>query len=299
MDLLAVMEAFVRVVEAGSFSAAARCLNTGQPAISKSVAQLEDQLGVRLLIRSTRGLTPTEAGEGFYQSARRAIKEADHAVQEARGAGTGFAGRLRVSAPTTFASLHVVPRLPKFLAAHPQLAIDLILDDRVVDLVGEGADIALRMGTLRDSSLVARRIAASRRLVLGAPAYFERAGVPNSPEDLVGHTAVIYMQNGIGDTWTFCQGEYQTSVRISGSLRVTATEGLRAAVLGEMGLAIVSEWMFSPELESGAVRSVLREWSLPTVDLWAVTPTGRMMSAKARAFADFVESEMKGHSRGR
>jgi DNA-binding transcriptional LysR family regulator len=287
------METFVRVVEAGSFSAAAKYLNIGQPAVSKSVAHLEERVGVRLLMRSTRGLMPTEAGQSFYKRALRAIDEANQALQEAREEGSSLTGRLRVSAPVTFASMHVVPRLPKLLAAHPQLAIDLILDDRVVDLVEEGADIALRTGTLRDSSLVARRVATSSRLVVGAAAYFERAGVPDSPGALMHHTAVVYMQNGVDDTWTFCQAGSETSVRISGSLRVSAAEGLRAAVLGGMGLAVVSEWMFAPELESGAVRSVLADWSLPPVDLWAVTPAGRMVSAKARAFADFMECELK------
>ena len=150
MDRLAAMEAFVRVVETGSFSAAARALNVGQPAVSKTIAQLEGRLGVRLLMRSTRGLSPTEAGQSFYDRARRAIEEADEAELVARGAGAGLTGRLRVCAAVTFARLHVVPRLPKFLAAHPGLTMDVVLDDRAVDLVEEGVDLGLRMGVLED-----------------------------------------------------------------------------------------------------------------------------------------------------
>jgi DNA-binding transcriptional LysR family regulator len=300
MDRLVVMEAFVRVMETGSFSAAARHLNVGQPAVSKSVAQLEERLGVRLLIRSTRGLVPTEAGQSFYARARRAIAEADEADLAARGAGASLAGRLRVSAAVTLASLHLVPRLPAFLAAHPDLAIDLVLDDRTIDLIEEGVDIALRMGTLRDSSLTARKVATSRRLVVGSPAYFEKAGLPETPADLIGHAAVIYTQNGGGgDTWSFRRGSSEASVGIAGSLRVSAAEGLRAAVIGGMGFAIASEWMFAPELAAGSVRAVLAEWTLPTVDLWAVFPTGRMASAKARAFAAFVKAELQRPHSGR
>ena len=148
MDRLAAMETFVRVVETGSFSAAARRLNVGQPAVSKTIAQLEERLGVRLLMRSTRGLSPTEAGQSFYDRAKRAIEEADEAELAARDAGASLTGRLRVCAAVTFARLHVVPLLPKFLAAHPRLVMDVVLDDRVIDLVEEGVDVALRMGAL-------------------------------------------------------------------------------------------------------------------------------------------------------
>jgi DNA-binding transcriptional LysR family regulator len=293
MDRLAAMETFVRVVETGSFSAAARGLEVGQPAVSKTVAQLEERLGVRLLMRSTHSLSPTEAGQSFYDRAKRAIEEADGAELAARGAGASLAGRLRVCAAVTFARLHVVPRLPKLLAAHPGLAMDVVLDDRVIDLVEEGTDLALRMGSLGDSSLTARKLASAPRHVLGTPAYFAQAGVPATPAELTEHAAVIYTQHGGGGTWSFRRGATEMSVSVSGPLRVSAAEGVRAAVLADMGLAVASAWMFSPELASGAVRAVLADWSLPRMDLWAVYPTGRMPSAKARAFAAFIEAELK------
>jgi DNA-binding transcriptional LysR family regulator len=292
MDRLAAMQAFVRVVEAGSFSAAARALNMGQPAISKTVAQLEARLGVRLLMRSTHGLAPTEAGQSFYERAKRSIEEADEAEAVARGAGKGLTGRLRVSAAVTFARLHVVPHLAKFLAAHPDLTLDVVLDDRIIDLIGEGVDVALRMGPLADStSLTARKLASGQHHVLGTPAYFARSGVPATPAELAGHAAVIYTRQGAG-TWSFRQGATEVSVTVGGPLQMNAAEGVRAAVLADMGLTITSAWMFSPELESGAVQRVLTDWSLPPIDLWAVFPTGRMPSAKARAFAAFVETEL-------
>jgi len=287
MDRLQAMTTFVRVVENGSFSGAAKQLNVGQPAVSKTIAQLEDRLQVRLLLRSTHGLTPTEAGQRFYERARRAIEEANEAELEARGAGASLSGRLRVSAATTFARLHVVPHLPAFLKANPDLEIDVILDDRVIDLVAEGVDMALRMGELPDSAAVARKLASSRRSVIATPAYLERFGIPQSPAELGSHQALIYSQASSG--WTFKRGSAETSVSVHGRVRVSAAEGLRAAVLADMGLTIASDWMFSPELESGAVRRVLEAWALPTIDLWAVFPTGRLASAKAHAFATFVE----------
>jgi DNA-binding transcriptional LysR family regulator len=290
------MEAFVRVVETGSFSAAARLLNVGQPAVSKTVAQLEERLGVRLLMRSTRGLSPTEAGQSFYDRAKRAIEEADEAELLARGAGAGLRGRLRVTSAVTFARLHVLPRLSAFLATHPDLVIDLVLDDRIVDLVEEGVDVALRMGKLGDaSSLTARRLASAPHYVLGTPCYFARAGIPASPAELTAHAAIIYAREG--GNWSFRQGATEVSVNVSGQLRVSAAEGVRAAVLADMGLAVASAWMFSPELASGAVQRVLSDWSLPPIDLWAVYPTGRMPSAKARAFVGFLAKELpRAHS---
>ena len=292
MDRLAAMETFVRVVETGSFSAAARILNIGQPAVSKTVAQLEARLGVRLLMRSTRGLSPTEAGRSFYDRAKRAIEEADEADVAARGAGAGLTGRLRISAAVTFARLHIVPHLPKFLAAHPGLTMDVILDDRVIDLIEEGVDVALRMGSPGDSSsLTARKLASAPHFVVGSPSYFARSGVPATPAELAAHQAVIYAREG--GTWRFRQGATEVSVSVSGPLRVSVAEGVRAAVLADMGLAIASAWMFSSELASGAVQRVLTDWSLPSIDLWAVYPTGRMPSAKARAFAAFLEAELR------
>jgi DNA-binding transcriptional LysR family regulator len=292
MDRLAAMEAFVRVVDAGSFSGAARLLRIGQPAVSKTIAQLEERLGVRLLLRSTHGLTPTEAGRGFYERARRAIEEADEAEYAARGAGTTLSGRLRICAAVTFARLHVLPRLPVFLEQHPSLDIDIVLDDRNIDLIEEGIDVALRMGQLADSSLTARKLGQSPRRVFASAAYLERMGVPRVPADLAGHQAVIYSQRGGGDEWTFHRDGTTASIAMQGRVRVTAAEGVREAVFAGLGLAVASEWMFAPELVSGIVESVLDDWTLPAVDLWAVFPTGRQASAKARAFADFIEGQI-------
>jgi DNA-binding transcriptional LysR family regulator len=290
---MAAMEAFVLVVDAGSFSAAARRLNIGQPAVSKSVAQLEDRLGVKLLARSTHGLTPTEAGLNFYERARRSIEEADEADLAARGAGAGLTGNLRICAAVTFARIHLMPRIPEFLARHPDLEMEVVLDDRNIDLVQEGIDVALRMGRLVDSTLTARRIAGGRHAVLGTPTYFSRVGEPGAPGDLIAHEAVIYAQRGGGAVWTFRRDGVELAVTVKGRLHVTAAEGVRAAVLAHAGIAIASEWMFAPELADGTVKAVLRGWELPPLDLWAVFPAGRTATTKARTFISFIEEVMK------
>lgn len=295
MDRFQAMSVFVRVVETASFSGAARQLGIGQPAVSKTIAQLEDRLQVRLLLRSTHGLTPTDAGLRFYERALSAIREADEAELEARGAGAGLSGRLRISAATTFARLLILPRLPAFLELHPDLEIDVILDDRVIDLVSEGIDLGLRMGELPDSASIARRIARGRRSVVATPAYLDRAGIPQVPADLAAHEAIVYTQ--LSNSWTFQRRGTEASVAVSGRVRVSAAEGLRAAVLADIGLTIASDWMFQPELASGAVLRVLEDWELPPIDLWAVFPTGRLASAKARAFSDFVEELFSAGSR--
>jgi DNA-binding transcriptional LysR family regulator len=181
-----------------------------------------------------------------------------------------------------------------FLRAHPGLSIDLVLDDRVIDLIGEGVDVGLSSDPLPNSSLAASRLATSNRLVLGAPGYFERAGIPATPTELSGHAAVIYTRDPCGtDTWRFCQRDSDVSVSLSDRLRVSSSEGVRVAVLGGLGLAVAPRWMFAAELAQGAVRPVLAEWSLPATSIWAVFPTGRKASAKARAFATFVATELR------
>jgi DNA-binding transcriptional LysR family regulator len=290
MDRHLAMEAFVRVIDTGSFSGAARQMQIGQPAVSKAVAQLEDWLGVRLLLRSTRSLAPTEAGQNFYAPAKRSLEEAEEAVLAARGAGAGLTGKLRIAASVCFGRLHIMRQLPRFLEKHPALEIEMVLDDRPVNLVEEGIDVAFRSGALTNSALVARKIGEARRLVMATPIYFEKHGEPKSPAELIAHQTVVYTPDGGGTSWTFRQGSTETSVVVGGRVKVTAAEGLREAVFAHLGLAITSEWNFAPELSSGIVRPVLLEWDLPTLELRAVFPTGRMASAKTKEFVSFVES---------
>jgi DNA-binding transcriptional LysR family regulator len=292
MDRIREMETFLRVVEAGSFSAAARGLDIGQPAVSKIVADLERRLGIRLLARSTRRLTPTEAGLAFYERARRAMAEADEAETAARGAAMRLEGRLRISAPVTFGRLHVVPKLGAFLDAHPRLRLELVMDDRVIDLLAENIDAALRLGALPDSELTARRLAGADRLVVATPSYLARWGFPGAPEDLRDHQAIVYRQVTGGQEWVFRREHSEVPVRLEPRLTLSAAEGVREAVLTGLGLTIASRWMFAPELASGEVVPVLQEWSLPPMDLWVTYPSGRLMSTKAKAFVEWFEGTL-------
>jgi DNA-binding transcriptional LysR family regulator len=289
MDRLRDMEVFARVVEAGSFSAAARDLNLGQPAVSKTVAALEDRLGIRLLVRSTRRLSPTEAGQAFYERALRAIAEANEAEAAAQGAGAGLEGRLRICSPVTFARLHVVPKLGSFLDTHPKVRLELVMDDRAIDLVAENIDAGLRLGAQTDSALTVRKLSQADRLVVASPAYLARRGAPSTPADLLEHDAIVYGQSSGGQEWPFRRGTSESSVRLQARLTLSAAEGVREAVLAGQGIAIVSRWMFARELASGEVEPVLQEWSLPPMELWAIYPSGRLTSTKARAFMKWFE----------
>ncbi len=289
MDKMSAMITFVKVIETGSFSAAARQLTLSQPAISKSVAQLESWLGVRLLVRTTRGLSPTEAGRAFCERAKNSIHEAEEAEMAARGAGASLSGALRVSAPVTFSRLHILPHVPAFLAKHPDLSLDLVLDDSKVELVEAGIDVSIQLGDLPDSSLVARKIAEGRHHVLATPDYFARHGEPQHPDELADHQAVIYAQRIGGEVWPFRRQAEEASVTLAGRLRVSAAEGVRAAVLAGAGLTIVPDWMFWPELMDGSVKTVLPGWTLPQVNAWAVYPSRRLISSKAKIFMSFVE----------
>jgi len=293
MERLAALQILVKVIDTGSFSAAGRQLNLGQPSVSKAVAQLERRLGVPLILRSSRKLTPTEAGREFYRHAKRAIEEAVEAEAAARGAGGSLAGVLKFAAPPTFARLHIVPHLPEFLGQHPALRIDAVLDDRRTHLIEEGIDVAFRVGTPEDSSVVARRIGRSRSLVVGSPRYFMRAGRPGQPRDLTQHRALVYCGTRLFNSWTFRKGTRKEAVSLTDVFRATSIEALREAALAGLGLFITTEWVVHTALRAGALETALDDWTLPAFDMHAVFPGGRRTSAKARAFTRFIESQLR------
>jgi DNA-binding transcriptional LysR family regulator len=183
----------------------------------------------------------------------------------------------------------LVPSLGAFLDTHPNLQLELILDDRSTDLVAENIDVALQLGALTDSSLIARKLARGEQLVVASPAYLARRGVPSVPADLLEHDAIVYAQSSGGEEWRFRRGTSETSLRIPRRLTVSAAEGLRAAVIAGQGFAISPRWMFAPELESGQVLSLLSDWTLPPIDLWVIYPSGHLTSTKARIFVKWLE----------
>jgi LysR substrate binding domain-containing protein len=200
-----------------------------------------------------------------------------------------FLLQLRICAPVTFARLHLVPRLATFLDAHPKLRMEIILDDRVIDLLEENIDVALRLGELKDSALTASKLAESDRIIVASSTYLAQRGVPYTPADLLAHDGIVYAPGTGGDEWRFRQGTSETSIRIQSRLVITAAEGIRAAVIAGLGLTAASRWMFAPELASGLVRQVLSDWMLPPVPVWYVYPAGRLASAKAREFVKWFQ----------
>ena len=292
LDLFTSMRYFIRVYDTNSFSVAAKSLKVGQSALSKTIAHLERELGAPLFLRSTRQLTPTEPGKVFYEHAVKVVEDAEAALSAVGTKSQNFSGQIRISGTLTFMCQYVIPKLSLFLDAHPDINISVHLEDKNVGLIEQGIDVALRMGQLDDSGLVAKRIGRCRRIVVGAVSYLEVHREPQTPEELVEHTTVVLAQGEGGDRFTF-KGPYGTkTVTVRSKLRINATEGVRSAVLAGAGLSVATEWMFEAELNSGSVREVLKQWTLPDLDLWAVMPAGRRTSAKVRALVEFIEIQV-------
>lgn len=293
MDRFQAMRHFVTVVDCGSFSAAAKQLRIGQPAVSKSVAQLEERLQVQLITRSTRSHSLTEAGQRFYDHARSALDEADAADAAALDEAASLTGRLRISAPPVYASQVIVPLLPQFIAQHPGIMLDLVLDDRRIDLIEEGIDLAIRAGDLGDSNLIARRIDRAQRLLAASPDYLARHGTPQAPGDLAAHRIASFIAFESLTSWTFTRGSERQSIAVEAQLRLSAAEGLRASLLAGLGIGMVTDRMVGRELVSGALVQLLPDWVLPHSDVWVIFPEGRRVRQRARLFADWLEQSLR------
>lgn len=287
MDRLAAMAGFAKVVETQSFSAAARALGVSKSQVSKQVAFLEEHLGARLLNRTTRRLSLTDAGAAFYDSCQRVLAEAEEAERAVGSLQAEPRGVLKVNAPMSFGILHLAPALPEFARRYPELTVDITLNDRMVDLVEEGFDVAVRISRLTDSSLVARRLAPSRRVVCGAPDYFAAHGVPRHPRDLKAHNCLIYSY-AANEEWRFHGPEGEVAVRVSGSLRANNGEVLLAALRAGLGVAPLPTFIVGPDLAAGRLMPVLPEWADDSASVYAVYPHRRHLSTKVRVFVDFL-----------
>jgi DNA-binding transcriptional LysR family regulator len=289
------MEVFTRVVERGGLSAAARASNLTPSAVSKLLARLERRLGVRLLTRTTRKLQLTPEGAAFYERAARILDEIAAAEQEA-AAGAAPRGRLRVNASVHFAMAHLLPLVPAFLAAHPQMSIEVTVTDRVVDLLEERADVALRVGPMRDSQLVARKIAKGRAMVVAAPAYIARAGMPQAPEDLARHNMLGFTFTRIVEGWPFLDGKGGiVSVPPRGNALVSDGEAMQVLALAGLGLARLAEFEVRPDVAAGRLVPVLEHLNPgDAIDVHAVYVGGSgPLSARIRAFVDFLAANVR------
>jgi DNA-binding transcriptional LysR family regulator len=293
MDRLGAMEMFVRIVETGNFSAVARQLGTTQPTISKQLTALEKQLRTRLLNRSTRSLSLTEAGATYYERCRRIIDE----VREAEGAlgqlQSALTGTLHVNGSIALGQIFLAPLVLRFQRQYQELAIELSLSDRYIDLVEEGVDVAVRIGRLADSNLVARRLGSTRRVLVATPAYLAAHGTPERPEDLAQHSCLLYAYLSSGNEWTFKGPEGEIRVRVRGNFKANNGEAIRQALLANVGVAMSPDWLIHDKLASGEVVALLPEFALPPLEINAVYPSGRHVSTKVRTFIEFLQNEFK------
>lgn len=288
------MLAFIRVVEARSFTAAAARLNVSKSVVSRRLGALENRLGARLLNRTTRTLSLTEVGQAFYERARRIVADVAEAEQAVASLSAEPRGNLRVAAPVSFGVEHLAPAVAEFLRRFPAVEIEMDLNDRVVDLVHEGYDLAVRIGRLRDSSLVARKLAPLRRVLCASPDYLARMGVPRTPEDLVRHNCLVYTNVPASEDWQFTVpdgdgGERLVrAVRVSGSLRADNGDLLREAAIAGVGITIMPTFIVGDAIRAGRLAVVPLDCEVPDAAIHAVYPANRHLSPKVRAFVDFL-----------
>lgn len=290
MDSLTSMKVFGSVVEAGSFASAARRLKLSRAVVTKHVAALEDRLNVRLLERTTRKLSVTEAGGRYYERCAQILVEIEDAEREAAHATAVPSGTLRISAPHTFASMHIAPHLAEFRRKFPDVDLEITLSDRFVDLLEEGIDLAIRIADgLPESSLIARRIAACRFVVCGAPEYFKQHGEPQTPDDLTGHPCLGYTLSTREHNWVFvCPQDQRYVVNVAGPLRSNSGELLRAAAVAGAGVMLLPTFYVGDDLERGRLKAVLTDYSVQEYGIYAVYPSRKHLTAKVKAFVDFL-----------
>jgi len=282
-DLVDVL-AFVRVAETGSFARAAERMGLSKPVLSRRVARLEAHLGARLLTRTARGAQPTDIGQAYYARASSILADLQAAQEVVAKAVTQIAGPIRLSAPLSFGISYLAPVLADFARLHPDVELDIEFEDRTVDLIGGGYDLAVRIGRLADSALVARRIAPIRKAVLASPAYLEARGRPARPADLAGHSILVYGN----EQWRFRVDDRWETVRIAPRMRANNGEMLRAAAVAGLGICMLPSFIAAPAIEAGDIEVILRDFAVEEGALHAVMPPGRATTARVRALVDFL-----------
>ena len=289
MDKLAEMLVFTRVVECGSFSAAARLLRLTPSALSKQIGRLEDRLDARLINRTTRRLNLSEEGEAFYERCQRILAEIDEAEQAVNALHENVRGTLRVNGTVGFTKQQVVPLLPEFMGRYPDLGVELELTDRSVDLVEEGMDAAIRLSEeLQDSNLVGRRLAVNRRVICAAPVYLRRHGTPQVPEDLLEHNCLTLSARADFNDWEFEDARGSRILRVSGNFEANQADALYQAVLAGVGIARLATYLIGHDLRRGRLVHILPEYTHVRNSIFVVYPHRSHLSAKVRALVDFL-----------
>jgi LysR family transcriptional regulator, regulator for bpeEF and oprC len=283
IDRLSLWQTYVRVIETGSFSAVAKELGTLQPRVSKQIAALEAQLGVRLLRRSTRKLSMTQEGERLYAEARRIVQEVGELESQLKGGGEPL-GTLRVACPPVFARIKLLPHAAAFLDQYPQLGLEFSVHDHFVDLVEDGIDVAIRIGEIAGSDLHGRRIGTARRICVGAPRYLQKHGTPNTPADLHAHHCIIYTLLATGATWPFDR----MPVKVSGRVRGNSPEVVLTMAINGLGIAMAPAFLFTEALAAGELREILKSWTVPGLPIYALYLARRYLPGRIRLFVDHL-----------
>ena len=295
MDRFATMDTFIRVVEAGSISGAADRMDIAKSAVSRRLKELEEHLGVELFHRTTRRMNLTEGGRTFYHQAVRILddlREAELATSQAHGQ---LRGTLKVALPMSFGLMHLGPAINDFLKQHPDVEFDLDFNDRTVDLMQEGFDLAIRVARLPDSSLIARRLATMRAVLCASPDYIERNGRPESPEDLADHRCLVYSLIRNYETWHFFDSEgRRRTARIHAYIKASNGEFLRDAAVSGLGIVLVPSFIAYQGIERGDLVQVLTGFQQPQLDVYALYPQTRHLSQRVRAFVDFLVERFEG-----
>ena len=282
---------FISVVEQGSFSKAAEILGFSNSGVSKRISALEAQLGVKLLYRSTRKLSLTEAGERYYEHAQRALQAAKEAESAATGLQQEAQGLLRISAPMSFSRQHLAPIIPLFLKQYPKIKVQMELSDTWSDVIAEGFDLALRAGNLPDSLLITKHITPLHSVVCAAPEYLEKFGMPEIPDDLINHNCLLYSYHATSNEWFFHQNDQEIRVEVGGNYQVNNSDALKEALLTGLGIARLPSFIAGEEIKQGNLIPLLTEYKMPFKDLVALYPERQYLAKKVRVFLDFLESK--------
>jgi len=293
VDSLGDIAVFVRVVSEGSFTRAADRLDLSRSVVSKYVTRLEERLGVRLLNRTTRRLSLTEAGQVFYERSRRGLQEFEDAEAEVSHLQEEPRGILRINSPMSFGICHVAPALPQFLKEYPGVSIDMNLDDRKLDVIEEGFDVSIRISDMPDSSLVARRLGPCRHVVVAAPSYLEENGTPKTPGDLSAHNVISYRYQESVNNWHFIDRENrQVSVTVSGAMQMNNSLALREALLVGGGIMRTPTFIVGEDIRRGRLVRLLPDYQMLEPSIYLVFPERRHLSPKVRAFVDFMAARI-------
>jgi len=294
MDRLSEMEAFAMVVDQGGFTDAAKKLGISKSAVSKHVSALESRLGARLLNRTTRRVSPTEIGLAYYDRAQRVLNDAGEADAMVSAMQSAPSGLLRISVATDFGVNHLSPVLGEFLQSYPDITVNMVLNNRYVELISEGFDLSVRIGELEDSSLRARKLAETSKRLVAAPDYFRRFGRPQKIDDLTNHKLLHYTNQSAGNVWklTSPSGE-KRQIRASGWLTVNDGQSLLNAAVSGLGIAYLPSFLYAEKMASGEVEDALPDLPVETLGIYAVYPPGRYVQPKVRAMIDFLAEHFK------